>query len=113
MPPQTVLSPTALALVLRVYGELPPLDPAGQWEVSQLCTQRLADRREMLNAHQVAELLGCKLTKVGDLRRTGLLPSSKSGTSVQSARRFPRDGMLLYQLGCVVRAHRIAPLAAE
>jgi hypothetical protein len=113
MPPQVTFTTHVLALLASLQVELGLLDNAGQFEVVMLCEQRLADKRNTLSTHEVMDLLGCKATKVGELRRTGLLPSLKTGASVQAARRYNRDGVLFYQLVCVVRAHRIAPLAAE
>jgi hypothetical protein len=59
-------------------------------------------------------ITGFKPTKIGALRRAGELPTTKAGPSVQAGRPFSRDGILAYQLECIVRAHTLdARMAAE
>ena len=103
MPPTTVLSPNALALVARVYGELPPLNDAGIWKVARACDARLAEPRQYINAKRVCEVIGLGLTKVGELKRAGEFVFQKSGQSKQGACRYCRDSVLRWQISEIVR----------
>jgi hypothetical protein len=106
MPPET--SPSVLALIARVYGVLPPLDLAGQRQIIRDCEKRLAEPRDRITIRDTMDLTGYGLTKVRTLIiRDKVIASEKDGDKVQSPRRVSRDSVLAYQIGCVVRAHRI------
>jgi hypothetical protein len=111
MLPVPVFSAPVLALIARVFGELPRLDLAGQWLVVELCETRLADPRDFITAKNVTQITGYKSTKVGQLIRDKVIASEKDGAKIQSPRRISRNSLLSFQISGVVRSHRIA--AAE